>query len=163
MIKLLRQQKGAISLYILVMLMVACLILPVYAFNIEKLSAKTRVDGIQDTICVSVTSSYMSLMPEFYTDAILQLDEEVFKEKFNDLLLDNLRMEYPEIEIIEERIFTGEFSQECSAGKTFERAGVHIIVGVPVRYSLIGFFRPLLGGDMEKMKIHGDVMFSLDN
>jgi len=161
--QLIYQEKGAISLYILVVLLVGCIVVPVYAVFLEKSAAQNSIDKIQDTVTISVTSAYMALMPEFYTDAVIKLDELVFREKFNRLLMDNLRSEFPGIDILEEQVFCDGFPRVCMRGKTFDRAGIHIVVTVPVRYSAVRLLLPIKIGELERIVVHGDVLFTLDN
>ncbi|MEI6132385.1 MAG: hypothetical protein WCQ41_06145 [Bacillota bacterium] len=157
----LRQQKGEISIYILLVLLVGCVIVPVYAIFLEKGFARNNFDKIQDTITVSVTSAYQALMPEYYTDAEIKLNEEVFLDKFNKLLMVNLSDEFPGIEIMDEKIFSEPLPEACENGKTFKRPGIHIVVSVPVVFSALSLLLPVRAEEFKRVNVHGDVQFTV--
>jgi len=159
----LKAEKGAAAILILVILLIVCLLLPVFAFSIDRLAAQNNFDKIQDTISISVTSAYMALMPQFYTDAIVKLDPDLFSEKFNALLIANLAYEYPGIEIAEEQIFSDGLPVVCLRGNVFNLAGVHILVKVPVRHSISRMLIPKNEKHYEWITVHSDVLFTLDN
>jgi len=154
--------RGGISLYILAVLLIVCVVLPVYAVALEKLTARSSIDKIQDAITISVSSSYMALMPEYYTDAVIRLDQAVFEEKLNKLLSDNLEREFPGIEIVEEQVFSEGLPTQCLRGNVFEKPGVHLVVSVPIRYSAVRMLLPIKNGELTRMTVHGDVLFTLD-
>ena len=158
-----KTDKGEISLFILVILLIVCLLLPLYAFTLEKFAARNSINKIQDAITISVTSSYMALMPEFYTDGVIKLDQVLFELKLNKLLFENLERQYPGIEIIEEQIFCDELPAQCMRGKMFLNPGVHIVVRVPITYSAVRLLLPIEGEQLPKMTVHGDVLFTIDN
>ncbi|MEI6603485.1 MAG: hypothetical protein WCL54_08370 [Clostridia bacterium] len=158
-----RQNQGAISIYILLILLVTFLLLPIYVITLEKAAAQNNIDKIQDTITISVTSSYMALMPEFYTDAEIRLDPDAFQQRFHALLMDNLATEYPGITIEEEEIFVDGLPLACPKGMLFERPGVHVVVRVPIVYAALRFLIPGNQETAASMTVHGDVLFTVDN
>lgn len=159
----LKSERGAIALYILVILLIICLLLPVYALSLEKFAAQNNIDKIQDTITISVSSSYMALMPEFYTEAVLKLDKELFERKLKELLLRNLSREFPGIQIEEEEVFCEELPAQCSCDGVFNRPGVHLVVCVPIRYSAVRLLLPIKMEQLSKMTVHSDVFFTIEN
>lgn len=161
--RMLKEKRGAVSLYILVALLVVCLLLPVYMFTLEKLAARSNIDKIQDAITISATSAYMALMPEFYTDGEIRFDQVLFKSKLNKLLMDNLGGEYAGAEIIEEQIFWEGLPRQCYGGRVFSKPGVHIAVRVPIAFSAARLLLPIKSDQQLKMLVHGDVLFTVDN